>query len=169
MREATHADIAFQNSGGIRTSIPAGNISMGNLYEVFPFDNTLFTIEMTGAQIMKVLEHGIPNKQVGMLQFSGLKIIYDESQPATERLTVTLPDGSPLNLTKSYKVATNDFMVAGGDNFTMFKEGKNPTDTYIPLRDVLAVAIKTRKIIDFTLDDRLIQSNGQSIKLPIAS
>lgn len=169
MREATHADIAFQNSGGIRTSIPAGNITMGNLYEVFPFDNTLFTIEMTGAQIMKVLEHGIPNKQVGMLQFSGLKIIYDESQPAAERLTVTLPDGSPLDLTKNYKVATNDFMVAGGDNFTMFKEGKNPTDTYIPLRDVLAGAIKTRKMINFTLDDRFIQSNPQSIKLPIAS
>lgn len=170
MREATNADIAFQNAGGIRTSISAGNITMGNLYEVFPFDNTLFTIEMSGFQIMKVLEHGIMNKQMGMVQFSGLRVVYDETQLPTERLTVTLLDGSSLDLTKNYKVVTNDFMATGGDKFTMFKDGKNQADTYIPLRDVLASTIKRLKVIDFKSDDRFIQITPPLlIKLPVAA
>jgi len=170
MREATHADMAFENAGGIRTDIPAGNITMGNLYEVFPFDNTLFTIEMTGAQVMKVLQHGIMNSNIGMVQFSGIKVVYAEDKPTTERIAVTLLDGSPLDLTKNYKVVTNDFMATGGDNFTMFKEGKNPFDTYLPLRDVFAAAIKKLKLIDIKSDDRFIQSKPAfTITLPIAA
>ena len=50
MKEAAGAEIAFQNGGGLRTSIAAGDITMGNLYEVMPFDNTLFKVELTGKQ-----------------------------------------------------------------------------------------------------------------------
>jgi len=157
MREAANADIAFQNAGGIRTNIPAGNITMGNLYEVFPFDNTVVTVEMTGAQVMKVLQHGIMNSKVNMIQFSGIKVVYDGAQADDQRIVVTLADGTPLNLTKKYKVATNDFLAAGGDNFTMFSEGNNQTDTYIPLRDMLATTIKKLKVIHFNGDDRFIE------------
>lgn len=170
MRQATNTDIAFQNAGGIRTSIPAGNITMGNLYEVFPFDNTLFTMEMTGAQIMKVLEHGIGNPKVGMIQFSGLHVIYDELQSPTHPFVVTLPDGSPLDLTKNYTIVTNDFLATGGDHFTMFKESKNLVDTYIPLRDICAAAIKKQKVIDFTGDDRFLHKRSTVLTtLPIAA
>lgn len=168
MRQATNADIAFQNAGGIRTSIPAGNITMGNLYEVFPFDNTLFTMEMTGAQIMKVLEHGIRNDKMGIIQFSGLHVIYDELQTATTPFLVTLLDGSPLDLTKTYTVVTNDFLATGGDNFTMFKESKNLVDTYIPLRDILATTIKKQKIINLIGDDRFLHKKGLSQKFEAA-
>ncbi|WP_378957048.1 bifunctional metallophosphatase/5'-nucleotidase [Pelosinus sp. sgz500959] len=157
MREATAADIAFENAGGIRTNIPAGNITMGKLYEVFPFDNTLVTVEMTGAQVMKVLHHGIGNRNIGMVQFSGLKVIYDREQTDDQRIKVTLLDGTPLDLTRNYKIVMNDFMAAGGDNFTMFKEGNRQTDTYIPLRDMFVTAIKKLKIIDFNGDNRFME------------
>lgn len=157
MREATNADIAFQNAGGIRTNIPAGNITMGKLYEVFPFDNTLVTVEMTGAQVMKVLHHGIKNSNVNMVQFSGLKVVYDGSQGDDQRIVATLADGRPLDLTKTYKLVTNDFMAAGGDNFIMFKDGNHQTDTYIPLRDMFVMAIKKLTVIDFKGDDRFIE------------
>lgn len=156
MRHTAKTDIAFHNGGGLRSSIPAGVITMGNLYEILPFDNTLVTVELTGAQILKVLEHGIYNKQTGMLQFSGLNIIYDPSLPEGKRIIkVIVADGSRLKHAKSYKVVINDFMAQGGDGFTIFSQGQNSIDTQVPLRDCLIDAIKANKAINFNGDSRL--------------
>lgn len=163
MREAAQADIAFQNGGGIRTSIPAGEIKMGNLYEIMPFDNTLFTVDMTGAQIQRVLEYGIRNGKIGMLQYAGLVVRYDAAQPAGQRIIEVLTlDGQPLAADKTYRVATNDFMAAGGDGYTMFKEGKNLKDSNQPLRDILVEKIKRLKVIDFSGDDRFQELKAQA-------
>ena len=164
MRQAVNGDIAFQNTGGLRTGIPVGAITMENLYEVMPFDNTLFTVEMTGEQVMKVLEYGIMNDRIGMVQYSGLKVSYNSTAPPGARITsVTMSDGTPLHMDKTYKVVTNDFMAAGGDGFTMFKAGKNLHDSGIPVRDILADTIRKLKIIDFSGDDRwkMTASGGQ--------
>jgi len=155
LRQSADADIAFQNTGGLRTGIVAGDITMGNLYEVMPFDNTLFKVEMTGAQIMQVLEYGIGNKKIGMLQYSGLKIAYETLSPAGIRIAaVTTANGTLLQSKKKYKVVLNDFMAAGGDGFTMFREGANLYDTGIPVRDIIAEALRKQQIIDFLQDDR---------------
>lgn len=155
MRRRTKADIAFENGGGLRASIPAGTITLGSLYQVVPFDNTLITLELTGKQIMSVLEHGIYNKQIGMVQYSGLNVEYDQSLPDGRKIVkVTLTDGSNLSLTKKYKVVTNDFLVQGGDGFTMFSRGKHKADTQIPLRDCLIEAVTKSKIINATVDMR---------------
>ncbi|CQR72585.1 Endonuclease YhcR precursor [Sporomusa ovata DSM 2662] len=158
MRQKVKADIAFENGGGLRASIPAGAITLGTLYQVVPFDNTLVTVELTGKQILEVLEHGIDNQQIGMVQFSGLKVEYDKLLPAGKRITkVTLTDGSKLILTKIYKVATNDFLAQGGDGFTMFSQGKHLIDTQLPLRDCLIEAVMKTKVINATVDKRFIE------------
>jgi 2',3'-cyclic-nucleotide 2'-phosphodiesterase/3'-nucleotidase len=155
MRQAVGADIAFQNSGGLRTGIPAGIVSMGNLYEVMPFDNTLITVDMTGKQVMSVLEYGLMNNKIGMVQYSGIRVSYEATGPQGGHISaVTMSDGTPLGLEKNYKVVTNDFMAAGGDGFTVFQEGKNLHDTAIPVRDILSDSIRTQKVIDFVGDDR---------------
>lgn len=155
MRQAVSADIAFQNIGGLRTGIAAGPITMENLYEVMPFDNTLFTVEMTGQQVMKVLKYGIMNDKVGMVQYSGIKVSYSAATPQKSRaISVMMSDGTPLRPEKIYKVVTNDFMASGGDGFTMFKEGQKLHDTNIPVRDILADTIRKLKVIDFLGDAR---------------
>lgn len=155
LRQSADADISFQNTGGLRTGISAGDITMGNLYEVIPFDNTLFRVDMTGAQIMQVLEYGIGNKTIGMLQYSGLKITYETIQPAGIRIAaVTTADGTLLQAGRKYKVVINDFMAAGGDGFTMFREGENLYDTNIPVRDIIAEALRKQQILDFLQDNR---------------
>ncbi|HEY3426774.1 MAG TPA: 5'-nucleotidase C-terminal domain-containing protein, partial [Negativicutes bacterium] len=155
MRQAVGADIAFQNSGGLRIGIPAGIVSMGNLYEVMPFDNTLVTVDMTGKQVMSILEYGLMNNKIGMVQYSGIKISYQAAGPQQGRISaVTMSDGTALRLEKNYKVVTNDFMAAGGDGFIVFQQGQNLHDTAIPVRDILADSIRTRKVIDFMGDDR---------------
>lgn len=156
MRQKVQADVAFQNSGGLRTGIAAGSITMGKLYEVMPFDNTLFTVELTGRQLMKVLEYGFTHRQLGMVQYSGLTVTAkaDETSQLTI-MAVTMADGTPLQPEKMYKVVTNDFMAAGGDGFTMFKEGTRLYDTNIPVRDALADTLRKMKVIDFFGDTRL--------------
>jgi len=168
MRQATKADIAFQNTGGLRTGIPAGNITMGNLYEVIPFDNTLYTVEMSGKEIMEVLEYGIRNEKIGMLQYSGIKVSYQMvGQERGQIVSVRMTNGLPLDLNQNYKVVTNDFMAAGGDGYIFFKKGKNLYDTCITLRDIIADAIRSQKVIHFIEDNRFdskefSQSNQQS-------
>ncbi|HMM21866.1 MAG TPA: 5'-nucleotidase C-terminal domain-containing protein [Selenomonadales bacterium] len=156
MREVAGADMAFGNGGGLRTGIPAGNITMGALYEVMPFDNILVTMDLTGTQVLQVLNWGIGNRKIGSVQFSGLRVICDSSRPEGQQvLSVTLPDGSPLDLNRIYKVVTNDFMAAGGDQYDMFKDGQNRTDTFVPLREALIEAVKKTRVIDFQGDNRL--------------
>ena len=163
MRAATGADIALQNGGGLRTSIPAGAITMGTLYEVMPFDNTLITMELTGRQILQALNHGTGNQRMGDVQFSGVWVQVDRTLPFGSRvIAVTMPDGAPLDLDKSYKVVTNDFMAAGGDEYAVFKEGKNVTDTFITMRYMLMLAVKNAGIIDFRPDNRLLDSSKKT-------
>ena len=156
MRQETNSDIAFQNGGGLRTDIPAGEVTVGKLWEVMPFDNTLILLEMRGSQILKVLQYGINNSKYGSVQYSGIKVKYDPLLPLDKRIVeVTLPDGSILNPEKTYQVVTNDFMSEGGDGYTMFKEASSSIDTHLLVREVLIEAIKKITTIDFKGDDRL--------------
>ncbi|MDQ3910278.1 MAG: 5'-nucleotidase C-terminal domain-containing protein [Actinomycetota bacterium] len=120
-------DFAFANSGGIRADIPAGDVTFGEVYAAFPFQNVLTTTTLTGAQVKQVLEQGASG-QFGMVQVSGLRFTYDPSLPVGSRVTsVTVAaTNQPLDPAANYRVATNDFMYNGGDNYTMFKQGTNP-------------------------------------------
>lgn len=155
MRSTAGADIAFQNGGGLRTSIPAGTITVGKMYEVIPFDNTLYVVKLTGKQVIEILRYGINNSQIGMVQFSGITVRYNGSLPEEQRvISVQTLDGKQLDPEKVYKVVTNDFMAAGGDGFITFKAGGNGYDTNIPLRDALTDAVKKERVIRFMRDNR---------------
>ncbi len=136
MRQAVGADFAFQNPGGIRTELEAGPVTVGDVYEVMPFDNQIATVHLTGAQVHEVLENGVgPNTCV---QVSGLSFSFDPNRPRGERvLDVTLPGGGRLVPGKTYFVATNDFMAQGGDGFRVFAEGKDLKNSGILVREVM--------------------------------
>lgn len=164
LRQTAGTELAFQNGGGLRTSIPAGPITMGNLYEVMPFDNTLVTMDLTGDQVLQVLNHGI-NAKAGTVQFSGLDITIDSSRPYGSQLVeVRLADGRLLDPAASYRIVTNDFLAAGGDEFVIFKQGQNIKDTFIPLRNALAEAVKKAGTINFKKDQRLKDRSGEQVK-----
>lgn len=157
MKNAANADIAVTNGGGLRTNIPAGNITVGKLYEVMPFDNILSSFEMTGAQIKEVFEHGIENKEIGSVQFSGVKVEYvSGAEKGKKVVRMILDNGQEVDLNKKYKVVTNDFMGTGGDGFTIFKSAKNLGDT-VPIRDALIEAIKEVKVLDYQKQEILIK------------
>jgi 2',3'-cyclic-nucleotide 2'-phosphodiesterase (5'-nucleotidase family) len=123
MRRATGADVAIQNNGGIRTTIPRGKITLEQVYMLLPFENNLMTMDLTGAQIAGILEQNA--KTGGMLQVSGLKVLYDLAAPEGARVQALSIGGRPVEPSRNYRVTTNDFLAAGGDRFGIFRDGKN--------------------------------------------
>ncbi|WKA57837.1 5'-nucleotidase C-terminal domain-containing protein [Planococcus shenhongbingii] len=119
--------IALQNGGGIRASINAGDITVGEVLTVMPFGNALALMDLTGAEIKAALEHSVsayPSESGAFLHVAGLQFKFDPTKAAGSRVhSVNVKEGdalTPLDDAKRYKVATNTFTAKGGDNYTMF-------------------------------------------------
>lgn len=130
LRHYTGADIALYNGGGIRDSADMGAITLETAMAILAFENNVVAIEMTVAQIIEALELGVssyPEVAGKFLQVSGLRFFFDPNRPAGERVVKLYIGGQHINLNdmnKTFVVVTNDFLVAGGDEYTMFAEGK---------------------------------------------
>lgn len=131
LRDYCDADIAIQNGGGIRAGLTAGDVTVGDIFAMLPFDNKVTLVEVTGQTVWDALENGVsgyPETYGQFPQVSGIHYTFDGSKPAGERIvSVTLPDGTPLDMDGWYTLACNDFMCGGGDGYTMFNV-LNPED-----------------------------------------
>jgi 2',3'-cyclic-nucleotide 2'-phosphodiesterase/3'-nucleotidase/5'-nucleotidase len=150
IQQKTQTQIAFYNGGGLRESLPKGKLTVGNLYTLLPFDNTLVTAKLTGVQVKETIENGLANPSLNYFgQTAGLYVVYDLTKPFGQRVVkITLANGVPLQMTKYYTVVANDFMFSGGDQYTMLTKAKDIKDTGIPIRDVLIDYIKAQKVIE---------------------
>lgn len=127
MVDATDADVAITNGGGIRASIPKGQIAKADVVAVLPFGNYLVTKKVTGANILAAVEHGsrdYPNSQGGFPHVSGMTFEIDVKAEAGKRVKNLKIAGEPVVLDREYVLATNDFMAVGGDSYTMLADGK---------------------------------------------
>jgi 5'-nucleotidase/UDP-sugar diphosphatase len=144
--KAQGMQIAIQNGGGLRASIDGGDVTQGEVVTVLPFQNTLATFQLTGADIRTALENGLGKIEEGAGRFpqvAGMKYSYDKSKPPGSRVvSVDVKDGdtfAPLDNAKTYGVVTNNYMRAGGDGYSIFATaGKNAYDFGPDLADVTA-------------------------------
>ncbi|WP_234123543.1 5'-nucleotidase C-terminal domain-containing protein [Clostridium hydrogenum] len=154
MRKAAGTQIGIQNGGGLREPIAKGNITMGDLYTVMPFDNTLVKMNLKGSDLKRVIENGIENNNVGWVQLAGVKVYYDKDAKAGSRITAMfLDDGTPIDMNKTYSVVTNDFMATGGDQYD-FSGATNVYDTGVPVRDSLASALEALNGKHLVVEDK---------------
>jgi 5'-nucleotidase len=138
--------IAIQNGGGLRSSIDGGDVTQGEVITVLPFQNTLATFQLTGADIRAALENGLGKIEEGAGRFpqvAGMKYSFDKSKPPGSRVvSVEVKDGdafTALDDAKTYGVVTNNYMRAGGDGYSIFATaGKNAYDFGPDLADVTA-------------------------------
>jgi len=164
LAKAGETQIAIFNGGGIRTSLDAGDITMGEMYQIFPFDNTLVTMKLKGSELKKVIEHGIMSTDFRPGQFYGINVWYDSSKPAGSRISyMELLDGTPIDMDKEYTVSSIDFLMAGGDLYD-FSGATEVVDTMIPLRDKLVDMIKEMKVLDFEYQENLINGPAPAAK-----
>jgi 2',3'-cyclic-nucleotide 2'-phosphodiesterase (5'-nucleotidase family) len=130
MRASTGADVAITNGGGIRGNkqYPAGaTITRRDILTELPFGNSTSLVEITGKDIKDALENGvsqIDNRAGRFPQVSGMVVTIDPKQPVGGRIVSVSVGGQPLDMAKTYKVATNDFMMAGGDGYSALGRGR---------------------------------------------
>lgn len=127
------AQIAFINSGGVRTNLSAaadGTLTYGEIFAMQPFGNSLVVLELSGAQLKAVLEQQFCRKEGTTPCYSLLipsaPFEYDikENQPKGSRITAMRFDSQPLDMLKIYRITVNNFLANGGDGFTLLTEAK---------------------------------------------
>ena len=140
-REATGAQVAFMNPGGVRADLtfassPVGEgngvVTYGEAFTVQPFNNLMVTKTFTGQQLLDVLDQQAQTGTDGgpivrLLQPSGITYSWSTTARAVVPGSVVV-GGTPLNLTGTYTVAMNNFLADGGDGFTAFTAGTNPVN-----------------------------------------
>ncbi|ADQ46760.1 5'-Nucleotidase domain-containing protein [Caldicellulosiruptor kronotskyensis 2002] len=168
IREFAHTDFAFTNNGGLRIDLKKGPITLGDIYQLMPFDNTIVILKMKGSQIKTILEEAVQDNGKG-IQVSGLTFKYDMKKPSMNRVyDMKMSNGTPIEMDKVYTVATNNFMATGGDGFKEFTDpsvAKTYTDTYKLLRDVFIEKIQKQKELKPSLERRIFSSDEVSLSL----
>lgn len=139
--------IAIQNGGGLRASIDEGEITMGEVLTVLPFQNTLATFQLKGSDVVAALENGVSRLEDGAGRFpqvAGLKFMFDaNAEPGSRISGVMVADGTggfaPIDPEAVYGVATNNYMRGGGDGYSVFETaGMNAYDFGPGLETVVA-------------------------------
>jgi 5'-nucleotidase / UDP-sugar diphosphatase len=126
LSDGSKADIAMHNNGGIRAGLPQGPVTYGQLYEVLPFDNQVVALDLTGAQVLSILERSVAEGP-GKMQVAGLSFRFNSARPAGQRILEAQVGDQPLELQAVYRVVTIDYLAAGGDGQVAFLEGTNLT------------------------------------------
>lgn len=156
--------VALANSGGLRASIDAGEVTMGEIYTVLPFQNTLSTFQVTGATLKDALENGMgqfddPDDDGRFPQVAGMTFTFDGAAATGERVTdIMIMDGdsyAPLDMDKVYGVVSNDYVRNGGDGYKMFRDAMNAYDFGPDLADVVVEFMAARGDYQPYLDGRM--------------
>jgi 2',3'-cyclic-nucleotide 2'-phosphodiesterase (5'-nucleotidase family) len=163
IRETTGADIAIMNGGGIRadrTYDPGTKLTRRDILTELPFGNKTVLTVLPGSQVLAALENGVSQVEKGAGRFpqvSGMTFVYDPSAPAGSRVSEVMVGGQPLDLNKTYKLATNDYVLGGGDGYAALGGGEvliNGGNGNLMANDVIAYVEKMGKVTS-TVEGRI--------------
>ncbi len=182
---SNRADACIQNAGGVRISVPAGEITMATAYELLPFANTLFELEMKGTEIKQVLEDALTNYldnggSTGSFPYAyGLKYDIDTTAEANNRIyNLEIKDRatgtwSTINKDKMYVIVTNSYIASGKDGYATFKsvqdERGKGVDTYLDyamsfVRYVEGKEAKSEEVTTLDSSEHCIKSFNAKLK-----
>lgn len=168
MKVATGADIAITNGGGIRGDKvyePGTKLTRKDVLTELPFGNKTVVTEIPGSQVLAALENGFSQVENGAGRFpqiSGMNVVWDPSAPPGSRVASVKVGGQPLDKAKLYKVATNDYMLDGGDGYTALGGGKvvvNATAGGLMANDVMTFIEKVGHVTE-QVDGRIKKVGG---------
>jgi 2',3'-cyclic-nucleotide 2'-phosphodiesterase (5'-nucleotidase family) len=163
MRRAARADVAVMNGGGIRGGkvYPPGTvITRRDVLAELPFGNRLVTIEVSGRNLSQALENGLtqlPNVSGRFPQLSGVAINIDPGRPPGGRILSITVGGAPLQPERIYRVATNDFLARGGDNYAAFRDARPimPVEDSPPLANEVMAYFESLGMLQTGVEGRI--------------
>lgn len=148
VRELRHpVDIGVANFGGLRAPLPQGNITVGHIYELMPFENTIAVLRLTGSQVREMANQIAVR---GGEPVSGIRFRIQDGR-AVDILVGT----EPLRDDRSYWVATNSFMADGGDGISVFLRVQERIDLPVLIRDAMISYIRSRRHLHYELEQRI--------------
>jgi 5'-nucleotidase / UDP-sugar diphosphatase len=155
------APIALHNRGGMRSRIEAGPLTRGQMEAVLPFPNRLLIVEVSGAQLKKVLEHSLAGDRSGrFFDVHGIKLAYKPEQPDGKKLVFVLTQDlhgrwQPLRSDSTYRIAMNDYSFGGGERYD-FGKSKVLLDTGERLSEFLVAYAKSHPVLGATKPSRIV-------------
>ncbi len=161
---ALGTQVAIQNGGGIRASVPAGEVTMGDVLQVLPFGNEISVLTVTGANLRAALENGV--SQVAdaggrFPQIAGARFTFDPDAAAGSRVKVVevwdqaAQAYTTASADKTYRIATNTYLADGGDGYAAFGGGTNRYDTGWLLSDALAEYLTAKSTVSPQVEGRI--------------
>lgn len=148
IRERLGADIGLTNGGGVRgdRTYAAGTaLTRKDILTELPFGNVAVLIELTGAQLLEALENGVSRIEDSAGRFpqvSGLSFTFDAARAPGKRVSDVRIGTQPLDPARTYRVATNDFIYAGGDGYTALGQGR-------PIIDAAGATLMATMVMDY--------------------
>lgn len=144
----TKVDMGLMNRGGLRTSLQQGNITLGDVFKVFPFENHVTLLEIKGRDLRALLEKfAATNVQC----ISRIELVVKD-----KKLKTVLVGGEPIDDEKIYKIGTIDFIAEGGDSMPALKNAVNRYDSPVLIRDAIAKFISENSPLEWKKDGRII-------------
>jgi len=150
-RTGEDIDFVLLNHGGIRSIISKGNVTTRTAYEVMPFDNSTVVVKLKGAQVKELIDYLVKAKRAHPI--SKLNIVLD----ADGNFKSAGLNGEALDYSKTYYVATNDYLYNGGDRMNFFKTNDSLYVLDYKIRNVLIDHFKKIDTLKPTIDNRFIQ------------
>jgi 2',3'-cyclic-nucleotide 2'-phosphodiesterase (5'-nucleotidase family) len=148
-RNQKKIDICLLNHGGIRANINKGDVTTRTAFEVMPFENSLIIVALKGEQVLEIANYIIKEKKPQPL--AGMTFTISTSNEA-KNIKV---QQQPLDLNKTYYVATSDYLSGGGDKMDFFKKGTEFFDMDYKLRNVLIDFFKDVDVLPIATDTRI--------------
>ncbi|MEZ5975517.1 MAG: bifunctional UDP-sugar hydrolase/5'-nucleotidase [Planctomycetota bacterium] len=155
MRLQGRGDCAMQNGGGIRADLDAGPVTVRDLFSVLPFENSLVTLTMTGAEIDAVLRENFEGKDPKHLEVSGLRLTLQKSDGGLRLASIEI-DGAPLDPARSYRLVTNSFMAGGGGGFAGLQHVREREAGVSLQRDTMRAWLEALGTVEATGEDRYV-------------
>ncbi|MBZ4044355.1 5'-nucleotidase C-terminal domain-containing protein [Flavobacterium hibisci] len=151
IREKKDIDLCLLNHGGIRAILPKGNVTTRTAFEIMPFENNLVVLALKGDQILEIASDIIKQKKAHPL--AGMTFTISKDNTA-KNIQI---QGKPLDITKTYYVATNDYLANGGDSMNFFLKALQKYDLDYKLRNVLIDYFKEVDTIPIPKDIRITE------------
>lgn len=139
--------IAVVNNGGLRIPLPEGNITVGHIYELMPFENTITVLRLSGTQVREMADQIASG---GGEPVSGIRFRIQDG-----RATDILVNYEPLQTQREYLVATNNYMADGGGDISILWEPIERIETGVLIRDAMIEYIRMQRHLDYELEQRI--------------
>jgi len=161
-----HADFAILNTGIIRTGLPKGNITRGQIKAMIPFENYITVVNLRGDEVVNLFKYigTIKQGSGGWASISkevSYSIFYDEN--GNGEIRDVLINNKPIDLDETYTIATNDYLASGGDGYSALDNSNDKSETSVLLSDVFIDYVKELGTIENKIDNRIKIVGG---KLP---